>query len=343
MFNVRHSWVLLAAAGCFMAACNKSNSDDEEVGNWIRRSTLEGPARGEAVSFVIGDRAYIGTGYDGTYRLKDFWYYNQTSNSRTQVADLPGSARNNAVGFAVGAKGIVATGYDGVNRLNDTWVYDADKDVWTAGAAFTGTARYGATAFAIGPKGYVTCGYDGNYLKDFYAYDTSSTGGAWTKLEAFGGEKRAYAAAFVIDSKAYVVTGANPNTGQTLSVNDIWMFDPASTLANKWTEKRKISNVSTEDYDNDYDIVSSKCAAFVMNNKGYLATGSKSGLTTNVWEYDPISDLWDQKRSFEGLARSGAVGFSINNRGYVALGTSSSLPFEDLWEFDPSAEYNEND
>ncbi|UYQ93856.1 hypothetical protein MKQ68_01945 [Chitinophaga horti] len=341
MFNVRHSWVLLVA-GCFMASC-KSSDDTEEVGNWISRSSLEGVARGEAVSFVIGDKAYIGTGYDGTNRLKDFWYYNQTTNSWTQVADLPGAARNSAVAFAVGTKGIVTTGYDGINKLNDTWVYDSQNDTWSAGAGFAGTARYGATAFAIGAKGYITCGYDGNYLKDFYSYDTSATGGAWTKEEAFGGNKRSDAVAFVINNKAYVVTGSNPNTGQTLSVNDMFMFDPASTAANKWTEMRKISNVSDEDYDNDYDIVSSNGVAFVMNSKGYIATGTKSGLTTNVWEYDPLTDTWESKRAFEGLARSGAVGFSINNRGYVALGNSSSLPFEDLWEFDPAATYNEND
>ncbi|WP_295118379.1 kelch repeat-containing protein [uncultured Chitinophaga sp.] len=339
MFNVRHSWVLLAA-GVFLASCSKDD-DTEEIGNWISRSSLEGVARGEAVSFVIDNKAYIGTGYDGTNRLKDFWYYDQTSNSWTQVADLPGAARNSAVAFAVNGLGYVTTGYDGVNKLNDTWVYTPATDKWEPGVPFAGTARYSATAFGVAGKGYVTCGYDGNYLKDFYSFDPASQ--SWSKEESFSGNKRSDAVAFVINDKAYVVTGSNPNTGQTLSVNDMYMFDPASTAANKWTEKRKISNVSDEDYDNDYDMVSSNGVAFVMNNKGYIATGSKSGLTTNVWEYDPINDVWDQKRSFEGLARSGAIAFSINNRGYVGLGNSASLPFEDLWEFDPTATYNEND
>lgn len=340
MYNVRHSWVLLAA-GCLFASCSK-DSDTEDVGNWISRSSLEGVARGEAVSFVIDNKAYIGTGYDGTNRLKDFWYYDQPSNSWTQVADLPGAARSSAVGFAAGGLGFVATGYDGINKLNDLWEYDPAGDAWNPRPAFSGTARYGATAFSIGNKGYITCGYDGNYLKDFYSYDVTTK--TWAKEETFGGNKRQDAVAFVINNKAYLVTGSNPNTGQTLSVNDMWMFDPASANANKWTEMRKISNVNDdEDYDNDYNIVSSNGAAFVMNNKGYVCTGTKSGLSTDVWEYDPLTDVWDQKRSFEGYARSGALGFTLNNRGYIATGNSASLPFEDLWEFDPLAEYDEND
>jgi predicted porin len=38
-----------------------------------------------------------------------------------------------------------------------------------------------------------------------------------------------------------------------------------------------------------------------------------------------------------------AVGFSIDNVGYITTGRSSSYYFDDIWAFDPNAEYEEED
>ncbi|RAJ02632.1 galactose oxidase-like protein [Chitinophaga skermanii] len=329
MRYVSNYWMVLLVA---LAACQKSSDSTETNGNWIKRSEFEGVARNEAVSFVIDNKAYVGTGFDGENRLKDFWMYDQASNYWSQKADFPGAARSSAIGMAIGSKGYIGTGYDGTNKLADFYEYNPTTNAWEKKADFTGSGRYGATAFAINNKGYITCGYDGNYLKDFYEFEPTTN--VWTKRESMGGTKRTDAVAFVIDNKAYLVTGSN--NGQ--NVNDLWVFDGSA-----WTEKRKITNVSDDDYDNSYDIPRNGAIAFVMNNKGYVTLGSKSGLASDVWEYDPINDLWDTKTSFEGVARSGAVAFTLNNRGYVALGNSLSQQFDDLWEFDPSAEYNKND
>jgi len=64
---------------------------------------------------------------------------------------------------------------------------------------------------------------------------------------------------------------------------------------------------------------------------------------TDVWEYDPLTDLWDQKTLFEGTARSDASAFSIAGRGYVVAGKSTSYEFDDIWEFLPNDDYNEED
>ncbi len=47
--------------------------------------------------------------------------------------------------------------------------------------------------------------------------------------------------------------------------------------------------------------------------------------------------------AFEGGTRSEAVGFSIGNRGYVLTGKSSTAQYDDMWEFFPQDEYEEND
>ena len=54
-----------------------------------------------------------------------------------------------------------------------------------------------------------------------------------------------------------------------------------------------------------------------------------------IWAYDPVADSWTQKASFEGAARSKAVGFAIGTKGYLATGANGGACFDDLWDFDP--------
>lgn len=320
-----------------IGSCTKSDTTTEVLGNWVTRSDFEGVTRSEGISFTVGDKAYIGTGYDGVNRLKDLWQYDPVQDFWLQKADLPGTARSSAVGFAVNDKGYVGTGYDGLNKLADFWEYNASGNSWVQKANFAGSARYDAVGFGILGKGYISTGYDGNYLKDIWEYDQA--GDAWTQKISMGGSKRSGAVAFVYNNKAYLCTGTN--NGSSSAINDLWVFDPASET--NWTEKRKTSNVSTDAYDDDYAIVRSNATAFVMNDKAYICSGENGSVLGDTWEYDFSTDLWAKKTAYEGVARTGAIGFEISNRGFVLTGRSSNTPFDDIREFFPSAEYNAND
>jgi hypothetical protein len=62
-----------------------------------------------------------------------------------------------------------------------------------------------------------------------------------------------------------------------------------------------------------------------------------------VWQYDPATDLWVERTTFQGTPRIGAVGFSVDGRGFVVTGGSGgTLVYDDLWEFQPYVE-NQND
>ncbi len=334
--KVIKGFFLFASLAVLFASCD---GDDEVdiLGNWVNLSDFEGVTRGDAVSFSIGDYGYVGTGYDGTTRLKDFWRYDSQTNYWTQIAEFPGDARNAAVGFSAAGKGYVGTGYNNDRvRLNDFWEYDPTLDKWTRKADFAGTARYGAVAFSINNIGYIGSGYDGNYLKDFWAYDPASD--TWEQKVSIVGSKRMDAVAFVINNKGYVVTGINNGA----YVNDMLEYDPATGL---WTEKRKISDVSDETYDDDYTIIRSNAASMVIGNKAYVTTGTSGSLKNDVWEYDVLTDTWDTKTSFEGTSRTDAVAFSITNntKAYIATGRSGTSYFDDLWEFKPNDEYDKLD
>jgi N-acetylneuraminic acid mutarotase len=330
-------------------SCGGTTDEVALIGNWIELSDFEGVPRSDAVGFAIGTKGYVGTGYnpdaendtagiwlDG--RARDFWEYDPDKNTWNRKEPFPGAARNGAVGIATDTKGYIGTGYDGKKSLKDFWEYDPVLNAWTQKADFggdEGTARYGALGFSINNKCYIGTGYDGYYLKDFWEYDPATNG--WTKKASVGGSKRTNAAGFAINGKGYVCTGMDNGAYE----DDFWEYDPATDV---WVEKRSISNATDESFDDNYTTLKGiNKVAFSMNGKGYLATGGEGTATAIVWEYDPVTDLWEEKTAFEGTARVDAVSFVIGSRAYITTGRSSSYYFDDIWAFEPGSEYNAKD
>lgn len=321
----------------YLACKDDDENDDSEdlVGNWIELSDFEGVPRSDAVGFSIGDKGYVGTGYDGSERLNDFWEYDVERNTWMQKANFPGGARNGAVGIGTDSKGYIGTGYDGINKLNDFWEFSPDSNKWVQKADFSGSARYGAVGFSINNKCYLGTGFDGNYLKDFWEYDPASD--QWEQKVSVGGSKRKDAVGFVINGKGYICDGVNNGVYE----NDFWEYEPGTDT---WTEMRSISNATDEDFDDDYtSLTGINRVAFSINGKGYIATGGQGTASSVVWEYNPVVDLWEQKTSFEGVGRTEAVSFTIDNRAYITTGRSSGYYFDDIWAFEPDSEYDEYD
>ncbi len=324
-----------------LVSCS-DDSDSDLVGNWIRRSDFGGPVRGFASCFVIDRKAYVVGGVAArSQRLNDIWEYNIDQGYWTQKADFPGTARSSAFAFASESNGYYGTGFDGINYYNDFWEFDPTNNQWTRKADFPGAARNGVTAFYLKGTGYAGTGYSSNYFMDFYKYDPTTD--KWETGVSIQGTKRAYATNFIIDDKAYVVGGWNNATYPT----DFWMFDPDTQT---WEQKAQIGDKTDSDFDDDYTTITRlNTVSFVINGFGYLATGETGGLNSYTWEYNPLTDRWTERTSFEGSSRTAAVGFSIDNRGFVLTGvgasstTSTSLYFDDMWEFKPRDEYNEYD
>jgi N-acetylneuraminic acid mutarotase len=317
--------------GLSVSSCSNSDSTTDLVGNWIKKSSFDGPARSSSASFVIGNFAYVATGYTGDVYLNDLWAYNSDGDYWEQKADFIGVKRSAASAFEINGKGYVGLGYDGSNRLKDFYEYNPTTNAWTQKADFAGTARYGAVGFQVSNKAFFGTGYDGNYLKDFYQYNPTTN--VWTLSSGFGGNKRRNATVFVINDKAYLATGTSNNVLQY----DFWVLDGATDV---WTKLRDISKGDSDKYNADYQILRANASSFVMNGLGYVACGDNS---TTVWQYTPSTDLWAEKTSLEASGRIDAVGLAINNRGFIMLGRSGTSYFDDLWEFKPNDEQVDND
>lgn len=335
----------LGLAAMTLASCSSSD-DTEKLGNWVRRADFRGDARKEAVSFVIGDTAYVGTGFGGPdagSKLSTFYKYDPVKDNWEQIATMadPNDPFNNlgrtgASAFAAAGKGYVATGFDSAYRaLKDMWAYDPSTNSWSQKASLPASAeaRYYAVGFSVKDFGYIgtgTTGSSGSYLSDFWKYNPATD--SWTPANSLK-DKRRQAVAFVINDSAYVVTG----TGTSETSTRMYVYDATN---DQWNEKSQIKNATDFSYDDDYTTIARYGAvAFVINNKGYVTTGSSS----TTWEYDPINDRWDEKTAFDASSRTTAVGFTVKGRGFVSTGISSSTNLDDLREFLPTEENDTND
>ena len=323
--------MLLGALALMLVITSSCSSDDgsSDRGNWKERSVFDGIPRSNAASFLIGDKAYMGTGYDGDDYLNDFWEYNIEGDYWSQKANFPGIERSSSSAFAIDNKGYLGIGYDGDNELSDFWEYNPNSNTWTQKANFGGGNRRDAVGFASNTNGYIGTGHDGdNDKKDFWKYNPSQD--EWEELVGFGGDKRKDASTFIINDEVYLVAGVSNG----LYKDDFWKFNPQTEL---WTRLQDI------DYDDDNYIFRSNAVGLTINGLGYLVSGYNVGALSSTWEYNPLNDEWEEITPLEGYARQDATGFSYNNRGFVLLGRNGSLYLDDNYELFPQEEYDDED
>jgi len=361
------NYVVLAVLGLFFAACG---SDDDHLGDWAKAPQFAGSGRLGAVSFVIGDMAYVGLGLgEKDQEFRDFWKFDYANGGTwTKVAEFPGRARHGAVAFVLNGKAYVGTGYImatqttvGESRpaeyLQDFYEYDPVTDTWTQIQDYPVKCR-DAVAFAdpTGKAGYVGTGRGRNendvdeIYKDFFKY---VPGTGWSSLEgisAFIGDKRYGATAFVVGGKAYVCLGTD-NT----YVRDVSMFDFTTET---WTAKGALTDKPDIDQDKDYDRIPRAYAVSFVSNKGfgkveyaYIATGIGNNRRT-TWRYNHVRDQWHQMEDLSTYASDVvmAVGFTVGGYGFYTTGgsatdaSSSFTPYSNTWRFIPDAkEWRGND
>ena len=266
----------------------------------------------------------MGTGSTGggiSQNLKDFWEYDVTSNTWTQVADLPGPKRTNASACSLDNYGYVGLGSDNNTLLNDWYQYDQTGNSWLQKSNFTGVKRFGATAFALQGRIFVGGGLDSaqtTALADFYAYDP--VGDSWGAKSSIPTGVSS-PANFILNGKAYVVTGAR--NGSTLATTQNAEYDP---VMDTWTVKAAYPGGNTF-----------SAIGFAVSGYGYIGTGFTGNLTDIVYRYDVISDSWTQETSWPTGIRQWAVSAVSNNRAFVGTGNSTGGNlYADWYEFIPA-------
>lgn len=194
------------------------------------------------------------------------------------------------------------------------------QNPWLQKSNFGGTARFGGTGFSIDSLGYICMGYNSTIIyKDLWEYN--SINNSWTQKADCPGSSRRAPVSFSINGKGYVGTGY----GSTL-LKDFWEYNPSS---NSWLQKADFGGA--ERYG---------CIAFSISGKGYIGLGnmgtSSGPFANDIFEYDPVSNIWSQKANFPAASRYGAIGFTDGINGYVTCGGNASVAYNDMYQFDPS-------
>ena len=93
---------------------------------WTKKANFPGEPITEAVSFVIDNQAYVGTGYTGaTWPLNvsnEFWRYNAENDTWVNIESMP-YARQGGLSFSIGNRAFVGVGGDEGRVRNDWWEY----------------------------------------------------------------------------------------------------------------------------------------------------------------------------------------------------------------------------
>ena len=378
--------IALTSLAFLSTACEEEDNEIHQ-GNW--RNTYKyflGTPRGGAVVFqiVVDDtlRAVVGTGANMANvqtqdRFSDFYMFTYTDNGLQEttrydrltdeqkanvrctqaVASLPpqAKARNGAVAFTLNNKAYVGLGFDGTDCLNDFWRFDPETNSWTQVAPYMGDAVRFAFAFVIDGYAYVGGGEDAdnNIIGDCYRFD----GENWEPVRNCF-VPRSQASAFVCNGKAYLYGGTNGGKISTFE-----SYDPKTQ---EWVQLAQLRDATENTFDDQYtQLAGYGATAFVLNDntnetRAYVTTGGPNGSGQLTWEYNPFTDRWLQKASFEGGPRKFAVSFVLDanvnakgwqQTGFVTTGGTSDLTvsgsngkfYADTWAFLPAEQWDERD
>jgi N-acetylneuraminic acid mutarotase len=213
---------------------------DPELDEWTNVGDFEGTARYNAVAFVAGSRAYVGTGYDGDQYNSDFWEFDPTDNSWREIESYPGDKIESGLSFVIGDKGYVCSGRNNDTYNLDFWSYDPEGETWEKLTPDSDESwydefklavyRHDAVAFVVGGKAYIAGGISSSGATDRSVYEFNPATLKWDDRTPFEGAARSAAVAFVLEEQTFFGTGLNGSR----SYDDIWKFYP------------------DEEYDSDY-------------------------------------------------------------------------------------------
>ncbi|KPM46551.1 Kelch repeat-containing protein, partial [Jiulongibacter sediminis] len=216
-------------------------------------------------------------------------------------------------------------------------VYYPKTDTWSIADSFP-TPMAPPTSvtqgFQIGNTGYILGLWEVDPSKNLHtqrlwAYNPATD--TWTP-KASCPQSRAFASSFVINNKAYVLGGFTTNTinNDYIFLKDFYEYNP---IADSW---KRLT---------DFYVPIYSAATCSLNGKGYTIFGAlKSGFgeiySSNLYEYDPVSDSWSFRSSLSlDKGRLYALGFSMNGKIYGGFGNRTNDPGSkryDLWEYDPN-------
>ncbi|MFZ5971532.1 MAG: kelch repeat-containing protein [Bacteroidota bacterium] len=292
--------------------------DGQPTNTWLQLNDFAGQGRTNAFSFVINDKAYIGSGRNSSGQaMNDFWEYNPMTDTWTQKQNASGIGRWAAVGFAIGSKGYMGTGFVGqsgsASTVNDFYEYDPSLNLWRIRQNVGLTGRAYAVGFSTVGKGFIVSGFQfGTTYSDNTLWEYDPVTDIWVQRPSLPGGQRESAGTFTISGTPYVFGGYKyVDILTTYFYRDVYAYNPkAKTWAVKALFPSEIS--------------------YVWTNKGFSAGGLGYSLSVNnsgtpyLLEYNPGTNAWQMKTPPPATS-AGSAPFSLSSSvAYYLTGSSNS-------------------
>lgn len=302
---------------CLILICTVAGAQ-----SWLPLPDFPGTERDDGTAFVIGNKAYCGSGLAPWWApFGDFYSFDFISHEWTPIASLPeGNERQYAAGFSDGNSGYLFGGVTGQGYENDLWMYDPNSDEWTELTALPGAGRSGAAHFVIDNTAYIVGGKndDNDAMVEVWSYDLDSE--IWTQKNdlPFGGRWRASATA--LNGLGYLVFGLDENNTYR---NEFYVYDPET---DNWLPMP------------GFPLAGRTHAALAAWGDGlYLFAGMDSSTTAHhdFWTFQPVELNWTEMTSLPAAGRRGGMGFVHNNAFYYTTGIDSEgNRLTETWKYD---------
>ena len=168
---------------------------------WTQKTDLPGNDRHHPFYFNIGNNAYVGFGHGSlpgpgsnpsasSYIYNDFYKYNPSNDTWTQMSNFPSEARVAGTQFSFDGKGYVLSG-DGDDHgpldEGEFWQYNPSNDSWIQLPSHPGDAIWAPGCFVIDCNIYFLLGenvntFPGSYPTNVYTYKLSNACGCTDPL-----------------------------------------------------------------------------------------------------------------------------------------------------------------
>lgn len=304
--------------------CCKLNSQ-----TWIKLPDFPGSERDDGVAFVIGNKAYVGTGLAIGWALtRDFYCLDLSNDTWSQITSLPiGKERQYACGFSYGNNGFVFGGESGGSDLNDLWMYSPTSNSWTAKTSKPGSGIRGAACFVIGDTAYIVGGATGTL---------SATSEVW---------------AYIISNDTWVQKSNAPFTSWKASGSD---YNGAGTiLGGKEINGRMRKEIMF--YSPTFDTWQQNGLFFsgriystlqCLGNMLYTYCGldSLNNCYNDAYSYWGPANIWQPLNSIPSIGRKGGMGFKYMTFTYYTCGIDQNgNRLKETWKADQYVGIKQNE
>lgn len=292
---------------------------------------------------LVGDFAKATTLNDSAYVIlnnNEMYCYNYQNSTWTRKIDYPflnnvsslTSNQNNI--FAIDGKQVLQydPSQDLWNEIHPASIYNnyGMKNVIFNGSVYSNNLRYDSSSdYWIFDTTFVQCSNMHNLNGNVYAVR-----GFNSTFQMFDSVSQSWL------NRAALSPSLIPNVSFQLGTDIYIGAGDTSGLFYKY-DSQLDSMIQRANFPGPYR---SNSGSFVLNNKFYLVSGFDDDSYTyynDLWEYDPLTDVWLQKANYPGSNFLYAIYCYSNYRGYAGLGKDIPGGYElgnEIFEYNPDSD-----